>query len=191
MSEEDEKYSSMKLSDFADIDVQHLIKNVKNHKCYQNELNKNLKEELFDPMKEQIDKLLEEKAFKAVKHYIQQAALLEALKKHELLKEKYCYIELGAGKGGLTEKIAEIYKNAKFVIVDRAPVKQKKEKQFQNAGQDNFERVKIDIADLALEELKDEDEKICIAKHLCGEATDLAIRGSIRATNISGILIAM
>lgn len=43
---------------------------------------------------------------------------------------------------------------------------------------------------MALEQLPHKSEKVCIAKHLCGEATDLAIRGSIRAENICGILIA-
>ena len=41
-----------------------------------------------------------------------------------------------------------------------------------------------------LGKLADARAKVAIAKHLCGEATDLAIRGATKAKNVVGLLIA-
>ena len=84
--------------------------------------------------------------------------------KFEMLKENQCYIELGAGKGGLTERIAQSLDHCKFVIIDRATSRVKKERTLKC----DFERVKIDIADFDIKAVDAKMPIVGIAKHLCG-----------------------
>lgn len=113
------------------------------------------------------------------------------------------FIEYGAGRAGLSSFVAErIYgnleskgdkeaaKSIKFIIVDRDTRRRKLDKNFR----ENFPtfREKMDIADFDLEKFikaKKEEmmeneqtpqisancEILCIAKHLCGGATDLSL----------------
>ena len=138
----------------------------------------------------EIKEMAASNSVKHLKHLRQQASLLEQLSVRQLLSDDFCYVELGAGKGGLSEKIGERFKKSNFILIDRATVRQKKENQFTNSGRGGFERVKGDIANFDLKMVEDEKPKVCIAKHLCGEATDLAIRGSLRAKELQGIVIA-
>ena len=127
-SSADEKWENMKLSEFERDDVLKFISDVFLLDGSVPSV-KNQAESYFEPMENEIKKLHEEKSTKSLKHFTQQAALLQKLNESNLLQNNICYIELGAGKGGLTERIAEHYPNATFVLVDRATVRQKKEKE--------------------------------------------------------------
>jgi len=104
------------------------------------------------------------------------------------------FIEYGAGRAGLSSFAAEKLKehiqddkskekSIKFMIIDRDTRRRKLDKTFR----DEFEtfREKMDIADFNLEafishlqeegKLVKQNELYCIAKHLCGGATDLSL----------------
>ena len=151
---------------------------------------KQYEEKYYSDFLSEIKEMAASNSVKHLKHLRQQASLLEQLSVRQLLSDDFCYVELGAGKGGLSEKIGERFKKSNFILIDRATVRQKKENQFTNSGRGGFERVKGDIANFDLKMVEDEKPKVCIAKHLCGEATDLAIRGSLRAKELQGIVIA-
>ena len=89
------------------------------------------------------------------------------MEKRGLLTNSRCYIELGAGKGGLTERIngTDHLRDIEFVIIDRATSRIKKERKVEKH---KFERVKIDIADFNIEKVNTKFSVIGIAKHLCG-----------------------
>lgn len=117
----------MKLAEFDSTDVSLFIKSILEENGNVPALD-SFTETLFEPMREEIEKLQKQNSKKSLKHVLQQSALLQKLHERHLLRNDLCYIELGAGKGGLTEKIAEQYTKSTFVIVDRATVRQKKEK---------------------------------------------------------------
>ena len=115
----------MKLVDFDLLDVADFVKRVSVEDT--SELVTEFEPRYFMPMSAQLAAMSESR--KSLKHLSQQSSLLSALDERNLLRSNLCYIELGAGKAGLSEKIAEHVKDASFVIVDRATVRQKKEKE--------------------------------------------------------------
>ena len=189
LNEGDEKWASLKLSEF---DISFVLETIKMLQVQSKRIPDltNFAETYYADFLSQIGDMKASNSVKHLKHLRQQAALLEQLSARHLLSDNFCYVELGAGKGGLSEKIGERFQKSNFILIDRATVRQKKENQFTNAGRGGFERVKGDIANFDLEMVEDEKPKVCIAKHLCGEATDLAIRGSLRAKELQGIVIA-
>ena len=66
-----------------------------------------------------------------MKKVTQQSLILSKMAQFEMLKENQCYIELGAGKGGLTERIAQSHNESKFIIIDRATSRVKKRANFE------------------------------------------------------------
>ena len=120
------------------------------------------------------------------------------MKVHGMLEVKEgadrVYIEYGAGRAGLSSYVAERMSgedgpkdSIKFIIVDRDTRRRKLDKNFR----EDFltMREKMDIADFNLEkfielkqaakEIKEDPELLCIAKHLCGGATDLSLTSII------------
>ncbi|XP_064477031.1 tRNA:m(4)X modification enzyme TRM13 homolog isoform X2 [Ornithodoros turicata] len=118
----------------------------------------------------------------AVKHLRQQAALLGLAREHNLLSlEDVCYAEFGAGRGRLAYWIAKSIpeQGCSVLLVDRAAPRHK----FENKLDDSFtavERIRIDIQHLELGNVESvkrhRGNVVGFCKHLCGEATDFALR---------------
>lgn len=174
--------SKLKLAEFNEDEV---LKVIGYLNTVRDSINETIDEVQFDGMKELVSSLEEQNASKALREARQQSYILRKMNDFELLLENHCYIELGAGKGGLTERIAYSVSNCKFVIIDRATSRVKKERTLKS----DFERVKIDIADFDIKSVDSRVPIVGIAKHLCGSATDLSIRGIRRADNLSGLAI--
>ncbi|XP_012285163.1 tRNA:m(4)X modification enzyme TRM13 homolog [Orussus abietinus] len=137
------------------------------------------------------------------KHLRQNASLLAHLANAGLVRDNTCFIEFGAGKGKLTYWLAQIIRdqrNSAVLLVDRSSHRNKSDNKLRNevSSLDTL-RIRADIADLklgAVPEIQRFHNKVAIAKHLCGAATDLTLRCLAKAIqqesemNINGIVIA-
>lgn len=118
------------------------------------------------------------------KHIIQTSSILGIMKKENFLQPRTCFIEYGAGKAALTFWLATAVKTlvgAKVLVVDRASHRHKKDNLIRD--RDLVERIRADIADLSLkglDMLSGCDSLVGVSKHLCGGATDLALRCMVR-----------
>jgi tRNA:m4X modification enzyme len=65
-----------------------------------------------------------------------------------------------------------------IVLVDRAAVRHKADRELSRADHCTFARIKSDIADVSLRKVTELQGKpvVAVSKHLCGGATDLALR---------------
>ncbi len=130
----------------------------------------------------------------AQKHLQQLSSLVGHMEKMDLLRDKLCYIEFGAGKGGLSHWVqtaAETSTSSKYFLVEKGSIRYKMDAyhKFEKQGP-NFERLRIDIQHLNLGKvpsLKQDDPLpiIGIGKHLCGGATDLMLRCLMQQANTS------
>ncbi|CAL9043356.1 unnamed protein product [Musa banksii] len=87
-------------------------------------------------------------------------------------------VEFGAGRGYLTHMLTDCYGIKKAFLVERKSYKLKADRSLRQNQRISLERLRIDIADLNLDEvhfLKGLGH-LAIGKHLCGPATDLTIR---------------
>lgn len=120
----------------------------------------------------------------ALKHLRQQAALVGLAREHDLFgRNDVCYTEFGAGKGRLSYWIAKSVRQqtCSILLVDRAAARHKFEnKLISEPGGPEVERIRIDIEHLCLgtvDRVKKHGGKVVgFCKHLCGEATDFALR---------------
>lgn len=143
----------------------------------------------FDPREEikyHSDKQLEEELQNpsygpdTLKHLKQTSALIGSMDRLELLRPKSCFIEFGAGKGQVSYYLANSLKDTPetdVLLVDRASMRFKLDNKCEDRS--SVHRVRADIADLDLNQVpavKDKEWIVGISKHLCGAATDLAIR---------------
>uniref|UniRef100_A0A182QDB4 tRNA:m(4)X modification enzyme TRM13 n=1 Tax=Anopheles farauti TaxID=69004 RepID=A0A182QDB4_9DIPT len=137
-----------------------------------------------------------------LKHLIQSSALLGLLEQHAFLQNDTAFVEFGAGKGQVSYWLARIVEtqlqNSKVLLVDRASHRHKKDNKIET--RDIVQRVRADIADLELmrvDLLGTCRQLAGIGKHLCGSATDLALRCLVRsrrangATRVKGCLFAL
>ncbi|KAF4532296.1 hypothetical protein B566_EDAN010797 [Ephemera danica] len=113
----------------------------------------------------------------ALKHLVQNSSLLALMNDKGLLTEHTCFMELGAGKA----KAVEDLKGCTFALVDRATYRHKNENKLKTPDNPVMEpiRIKADIADLCLRQvssLESSKQVVAMSKHLCGVATDLALR---------------
>ncbi|XP_012228762.1 tRNA:m(4)X modification enzyme TRM13 homolog isoform X2 [Linepithema humile] len=103
------------------------------------------------------------------KHLLQNSSLLGHLEQAGLVQDDTCFIEFGAGR------------------VDRSSLRHKNDNKLKKEESGlMIKRVRADIADLRLNEIIEIQPikyKVGIAKHLCGTATDLAIRCLIKSMN--------
>ncbi|NXX87208.1 TRM13 enzyme, partial [Urocolius indicus] len=145
---------------------------------------------LEQPLKEQIlshqalqDALNDPKnGESASKHLKQQASILGNMEKLHLLGPGRCFVEFGAGRGKLSHWVAAALQNVEnvhFLLVERATTRFKvdgKHKMRDSA----FERLQVDIQHLCLNKVPSLEKKklpvVGVGKHLCGAATDLALR---------------
>ncbi|XP_021769971.1 tRNA:m(4)X modification enzyme TRM13 homolog [Chenopodium quinoa] len=118
------------------------------------------------------------------KHVRQQASILGNLEDFGVLSEQYCQsdlsavVEFGAGRGYLTQILADSYGINKVYLVERKAYKLKADRSLRQIDNLALERLRIDIEDLnldAVESLKG-IPYLGIGKHLCGPATDLTLR---------------
>lgn len=93
-----------------------------------------------------------------------------------------CIVEFGAGRGYLGSMAADMLRPDKVLFVERKSYRFKAERELRQIPSLECKRAKADIMDFDLsnhEWFGPEEEKHCViglAKHLCGSATDLAIR---------------
>lgn len=118
----------------------------------------------------------------AFKHLKQKASLAGNLERLGLLGSNRCFVEFGAGRGKLSHWIdlaLQDAKNAHFLLVERASTRFKVDGKHKRQGS-TFERLQIDIEDLNLSNVpllaREKLPVVGIGKHLCGAATDLALR---------------
>lgn len=129
------------------------------------------------------------------KHVIQQASILGNLEEIGVLKdcakEKSGFnepfednsgvsavVEFGAGRGYLTQMLADCYGIKRVFLVERKAYKLKADRSLRQKESLTLERLRIDIEDLnlcAVESLQGVPF-LATGKHLCGPATDLTLR---------------
>lgn len=128
------------------------------------------------------------------KHAIQQSSLIQHLCTRNLTRNT-SFVEFGCGRAELSRYVNQFVTHENtarssphsqhFVLIDRASNRMKFDKKFA----DDFEemtgsgaphpmthRYRIDIKDLKLDPLLQDGNYVAISKHLCGVATDLALR---------------
>ncbi|XP_025923083.1 tRNA:m(4)X modification enzyme TRM13 homolog isoform X1 [Apteryx rowi] len=118
----------------------------------------------------------------AFKHLKQQASILGNMEKLHLLGPGRCFVEFGAGRGKLSHWVDIALQNAEnvqFLLVERATARFKVDGKHKRKDS-IFERLQVDIQHLCLNKVPILEEKklplVGIGKHLCGAATDLALR---------------
>ncbi|KAK0139110.1 tRNA:m(4)X modification enzyme TRM13 [Merluccius polli] len=118
----------------------------------------------------------------ALKHLKQQASILGNMEEIGLLGSNRCFVEFGAGKGKLSHWIHEAVKEHKdhhFLLVERSSTRFKVDGKHQQVD-GTFERLQVDIQHLDLSKVPLLRNKrvslVGVGKHLCGAATDLALR---------------
>ncbi|KAM9357541.1 tRNA:m(4)X modification enzyme TRM13 homolog [Symphorus nematophorus] len=124
----------------------------------------------------------------AHKHLKQQSSILGHLEVLGLLGRGRCFVEFGAGRGKLSHWIHEALKtrdhlktreDLQLLLVERSSTRFKVDGKHQDVGI-QFERLQVDIQHLDLSKvplLRDKKLPLVgVGKHLCGAATDLALR---------------
>ncbi|NXP25908.1 TRM13 enzyme, partial [Scytalopus superciliaris] len=118
----------------------------------------------------------------AFKHLKQQASILGNLEKLHLLGPGRCFVEFGAGRGKLSHWVDVALQNVEgvqFLLVERATTRFKVDGKHKRRDS-IFERLQVDIQHLCLNKVpileKTKLPVVGIGKHLCGAATDLALR---------------
>ncbi|KAM8875753.1 tRNA:m(4)X modification enzyme TRM13 homolog isoform 1-T2 [Spinachia spinachia] len=147
-----------------------------------------LQEELNDP----------KNGDSAHKHLKQQSSLLGHLEALGLLGRGRCFVEFGAGRGKLSHWIHEALKSRdqlqtcddlQLLLVERSSTRFKVDGKHQHAGV-QFERLQVDIQYLDLSKVQLLRQKrlplVGVGKHLCGAATDLALRCLLKTPRPAG-----
>ncbi|XP_021260177.1 tRNA:m(4)X modification enzyme TRM13 homolog isoform X2 [Numida meleagris] len=118
----------------------------------------------------------------AFKHLKQQASILGNMEKLHLLGPGRCFVEFGAGRGKLSHWVdvaLQDFENTQFLLVERATTRFKVDGKHKKRDS-IFERLQVDIQHLCLNKVPILEKKklpvVGIGKHLCGAATDLALR---------------
>uniref|UniRef100_A0A8C3BXI8 tRNA:m(4)X modification enzyme TRM13 n=1 Tax=Cairina moschata TaxID=8855 RepID=A0A8C3BXI8_CAIMO len=118
----------------------------------------------------------------AFKHLKQQASILGNMEKLHLLGPGRCFIEFGAGRGKLSHWVdvaLQDVEDIQFLLVERATTRFKVDGKHKKRDS-VFERLQVDIQHLCLNKVPSLEKKrlpvVGIGKHLCGAATDLALR---------------
>ncbi|XP_074044358.1 tRNA:m(4)X modification enzyme TRM13 homolog isoform X2 [Macrotis lagotis] len=118
----------------------------------------------------------------ASKHLKQQASILGNMERLNLLGPRRCFVEFGAGRGKLSHWVDIALQEAEkvyFLLVERVTTRFKVDGKHKNRNS-VFERLQIDIQHLSLNKIpvliKEKLPVVGIGKHLCGVATDLALR---------------
>ncbi|XP_066248789.1 uncharacterized protein [Euwallacea similis] len=165
------------LSTFSKEQILNVIKKVDH--IYEEKVTITTKDFSFKIVEDEINK--PENGNKAKKHLKQASSILGLLQEYNLLKNKTCFIEFGAGRGQLSYWIAEAtdsLDSCKVLVIEKASPKHKRDNKLAKTC-DKIMRIRADIADLVLDKIEGVNEAehvVGATKHLCGGATDLAIR---------------
>ncbi|XP_041783723.1 tRNA:m(4)X modification enzyme TRM13 homolog [Anopheles merus] len=139
-----------------------------------------------------------------LKHLVQSSALLGLAEQCDFLRPDTTFVEFGAGKGQVAYWLARIVETAPLarsavLLVDRASHRHKKDNKIET--REIVQRVRADIADLELHRVElieagaGRSGVVGIGKHLCGAATDLALRCLVRSgtsgSSVRGCLFAL
>ncbi|CCE66292.1 hypothetical protein TPHA_0P01340 [Tetrapisispora phaffii CBS 4417] len=152
-------------------------------------------------------------------HAIQQSSLIQNMFDHNILTSasNSNFIEFGCGRAELSRYINQVNQyttdtdnsTSHFVLIDRSTNRMKFDAKIMadseeinsvrsNNNKPQIDRIRIDIKDLDITPvLKSNEKYIAISKHLCGVATDLALRcligheKELREDHLQGICIAM
>ena len=184
----DDNDSSFRLSDVPQNEIDAIVKTV-------NELfEKNVADKVEKTIREHkifADELANETYGSEKRRHIVQTSSIFGIMEHEgFLKTNTCFVEFGGGKGALTFWLSNAVnhlENTKVLVIDRASLRHKKDNLIEDRNL--VERIRADIADLdlkGLEMLKKFNSVVGVSKHLCGGATDLALRCMVQG-NKSGV----
>jgi tRNA:m4X modification enzyme len=148
---------------------------------------------------------LDELGNRARKHLEQIGSIINQLLQLNLLQSNTCFVEMGAGRGQLSHELHACLKQdstSNFVLIERDHQRYRFDAHHRREHQGpSFDRYRIDIRDLYLPEIpsiKNSQEPrhtVIISKHLCGGATDLALRCAVNGQdenrNVRAIIIAL
>ncbi|KAG5878209.1 hypothetical protein JTB14_009774 [Gonioctena quinquepunctata] len=159
--------------------IQRVISKV--NELYEKIIKQNLTEKIscHELVEDEISK--PEHGEKSKKHLKQVSSILGLLKDYNMMKSKTCYIEFGAGRGQLSYWIAkgtDSYEQSTILLIEKSSPKHKKDNKLCEPSE-KVCRIRADISDLVLDELdiiSKSEGIVGVTKHLCGEATDLALR---------------
>lgn len=139
------------------------------------------------------------------KHNMQQLAILGQMEAHNVVPGVgpfRIYLEFGCGRGYLSLVLSAMSRKRDptrpihLVLIDRDGSRFKADRHLRQQKHVRVERIRIDLADLVLEKLPlvtdhPKDRIVGMSKHLCGEATDFALRSVLRCgRETDGIFIA-
>lgn len=117
-------------------------------------------------------------ATKKQRHSIQGDLIVEAAAATApaLFSSRAAVVDLGAGKGGLASRVRAAWPGDAVVCVEREARRQKKDGAMRDVGA--FARVRADLADVDLSKVDElgSGPVVGVAKHLCGVASDLALK---------------
>ncbi|KAJ8728487.1 hypothetical protein PYW07_006183 [Mythimna separata] len=122
-----------------------------------------------------------ERAESSRRHLRQVSSLLRLAEAEGLVAPHTCYVELGAGKGHVSYYACQAWCTADdsrggALLVDRASLRHKRDNKLRGRG---AARLRADLAHVALQRVPQvaaSDAVLGLAKHLCGVATDYALR---------------
>jgi len=180
---ETEDFKGLTVSNSSDQDLVKMIGKIND--IYEKAINSLIKKEILKhPLVE--DKIVQEHIGAAAsKHLVQNSSLLQHLSQTGALEEPNAsVIEFGSGRGQLTYWVAKASKNEakqKFLLVDKASHRHKFDNKLKDEESElSVSRIRADIQDLVLEKIPEvkmsKAPVIGVSKHLCGAATDLALR---------------
>lgn len=138
-------------------------------------------------------------AAERARHAAQRSSIVSLLASMDLLGRGHCIVELGAGNGELTRAMVDFDERAarsdSFILVDQHKPKGRKAAGRAAADSDlkarclHFRRIKMKLEDIDLVGLREviapDREIVVVSKHLCGAASDYALRAVGRAS-VSG-----
>lgn len=118
----------------------------------------------------------------AHKHLKQQSSILGHMEALGLMGGGRCFVEFGAGRGKLSHWIHEALRTVpdlQLLLVERSSTRFKVDGKHVDSGAE-FQRLQVDIQHLDLNKVPLLRQKglplVGVGKHLCGAATDLALR---------------
>ncbi|XP_075982064.1 tRNA:m(4)X modification enzyme TRM13 homolog [Anticarsia gemmatalis] len=120
-----------------------------------------------------------DRAESSLRHLRQVSSLLWLAETEGLVADNTCYVELGAGKGHMSYYLCGAWCGAGrasgALLLDRASLRHKRD----NARRAAALRLRADLAHVALQQVpavQGSQHVVGLAKHLCGVATDYALR---------------
>lgn len=124
------------------------------------------------------------------KHLLQTSAILGYLEHYRLFKNQTTFVEYGAGKGQVAFWLAHAitsHPNSNVLLIDRASLRNKKDNKLVDTHA--VHRIRADICDFDMNKfdlLRKSKHIVGMGKHLCGAATDFAIRCIINGNKGDG-----